>query len=90
MESIVEQQIPKSKNPVCETVEYAISRFIRFWYSAATDAKQMDPKPEAISRKLRILKLPEKTIKSVLIKKLNKITFGTVEKKAVIFMIDPS
>jgi len=50
----------------------------------------MDPKPEATSNKLSIFRLPLNTIKSVLIKKLRRITLGIVEKNAVMFIIEPS
>jgi hypothetical protein len=90
MASRLEQHIPKSRKPVWETVEYAISLLIRFWYKAATEAKHMDPKPEATSNKLSIFRLSLNTIKSVLIKKLRRITLGIVEKNAVMFIIEPS
>lgn len=71
-------------------MEYAIRRLMRFWYRAATEAKQIDPRPEITNKKYRTSKFPEKTTKSVFIKKLSNMIFGIVEKKAVIFIIDPS
>ena len=50
----------------------------------------MDPKPEATNNILSTFRLPPNTIKSVLIKKLRRITLGIVEKNAVIFIIEPS
>jgi hypothetical protein len=67
-----------------------MSLLIRFWYNAATEAKQIEPRPDVTNRKLNSSIFPEKTINNTLIKKLNKITFGIVEKNAVILIIEPS
>jgi hypothetical protein len=89
-ESIVAQDMPKKRKPVWDTVEYAISLLIRFWYKAVIEAKQIDPRPETNNMTRRKSSSPEKQMKVVFMKKPSSIIFGTDEKKAVTFMIEPS
>ena len=64
--------------------------FNTLWYRAATEAKQTDPNPEIIKKRFRASRLPEKVINVILIRNPSIITFGTVEKNAVILITEPS
>jgi len=71
-------------------VEYANKRFILFWYSATIEAKATELNPENRRNTKSVIKLEGKTTVLNLMRKLNMISLGINENKAVTFKTAPS